>query len=374
LTLTSEQEEILCERVREGCRSGNFVTQRELLNVIEEQFHRALTYRWVDAFLARHSAEIARVVVSPQEMPRLQTPRRYLEGYINLIKNYVPLVPSELIFNVDETGLSDWEERKRKPVLVTSDLATRPLHYPVDRCIRHQTLLCCISASGDAYCPLLLSANRGVLAIFDKGVRENIDLQIKIVQSPYMTRDIFLEYIRNVLVPAVEHNRLIPGCLKKPALLFCDNCSCHCTDDVLKELAEHGILLLTYPPHTSHLFQVLDVLLFGRLKAAKKKLSRDLSLGRDLDHALRIFRAYEMATTSLTVRSSWEKAGFGFERRDGTTYLFVHEGRIRQSPEFAEVWGINYPEEALSQRRRQQPWGWLNERFFRKEYRNMLRV
>jgi hypothetical protein len=31
-----------------------------------------------------------------------------------------------------------------------------------------------------------------------------------------------------------------------------------------------GILVLTYPPHTSNLFQVLDLLLVGRLKSAKK--------------------------------------------------------------------------------------------------------
>jgi hypothetical protein len=217
---------------------------------------------------------------------------------------------------------------------VTPDLASGPLHYSVDQCIRHQTLLSCISASGDADCPLLLSANRRVLSISDKGVRNKIDLQIEIVQSPHMTRDIFLEYIRDVPIAAVENNRLIPGCLKKQGILFCGNCSCHCTEDVMKELAEHGILPIIYLhilQHTSYVFQALDVLLFGRLKVAKNQLLRDGSLGHDLDHILCIFRAYEPAITSLTVRSSWEKVGFGFERRDGTTYLFLHEDRIRQS-------------------------------------------
>jgi hypothetical protein len=41
------------------------------------------------------------------------------------------------------------------------------------------------------------------------------------------------------------------------------------------------------------------------------------------------FRAYELATTSLSIRSSGEKAGFGFQRRDETTYLFVHEGKTQ---------------------------------------------
>jgi hypothetical protein len=43
----------------------------------------------------------------PQEQLRLRILREYLNGYISLIKEYVPLVPAELIFNLDETGLSD---------------------------------------------------------------------------------------------------------------------------------------------------------------------------------------------------------------------------------------------------------------------------
>jgi hypothetical protein len=108
--------------------------------------------------------------------------------------------------------------------------------------------------------------------IFDKGVREDIDRRIKILESPYITHVIFVEYVRIVLISAVESNRSIAGCQNKPAILFCDNCASHCSDEVKRELARHGILLLTSPPHSSHTFQVLDRLLFGCLKSAKKRL------------------------------------------------------------------------------------------------------
>jgi hypothetical protein len=202
--------------------------------------------------------------------------------------------------------------------MVTPEAEDQPLNYPVDRGIRHHTLLYCISASGDAYCPFSLSPSRAVLGIYEKGVRENIDLMIKIVDSPYVTREIFIEYVCSIVIPAVESNRLSPGCQNQPAISFCDNCVSHCSDEVKRELAEHGIMLIRYPAHISHIFQVLDTLLFRRLKAEKKRLLRDLNLGRDLDHVMRIFRAYELATTSLTVRSSCEKTGFRFEQRDRT--------------------------------------------------------
>jgi hypothetical protein len=67
--------------------------------------------------------------------------------------------------------------------------------------------------------------------------------------------------LRPVGCPVVTRTEL-NGMVSKSAILFCDNWSAHCSEDVLKKLARHGTLVIIYPPHTSHLFQVLDVLLF----------------------------------------------------------------------------------------------------------------
>jgi hypothetical protein len=101
------------------------------------------------------------------------------------------------------------------------------------------------------------------------GVRDGIDLCIQITQSPDITKEMFLEYVRGVVVPAVEANRDILECQAKPVTMFCDNFSCHCPDDVLQELPNHWILLITYLRHTSPIVRVLGMMLFGRLKSAK---------------------------------------------------------------------------------------------------------
>jgi hypothetical protein len=219
--------------------------------------------------------------------------------------------------------------------------------------------------------PLLVSAIRSVLRLFEMGVRDGIDLRIKIAESPYVTKESFLEYLRDVVSPSIESNCELPGCQEKPAIILGDNRSCHCSDEILQELANHGIILITYPPHTSHLFQVLDVFLFGHLQSEKKYLARDDNLNPHRDHAFCVFFAYEIATTSLTVRSSWEKAGFGCVRCDGIYSFWADARRIRASPESVEVWQVDYPEERLSQRRRQQKWGFLNHGLFRIEATGM---
>jgi hypothetical protein len=52
-----------------------------------------------------------------------------------------------------------------------------------------------------------------------------------------------------------------------------------------------------------------------------------------------------------------------------TIMHFNGAGKIWQSLEFAALEKIDYPEVKLSARRRQQQWGWLNERFFQVKYR-----
>jgi hypothetical protein len=153
---------------------------------------------------------------------------------VKFIKEYVPLVATELIFNIDGCGFSDWEERRPKPVLIPAELERSILHYPVNRAIRHQSLICCIAAPGDAYCPFLVSAEPSITQVFNGGPRDGIDLKVQIAESAYVTKEIFESHVGTVLIPAFESNKTLKGCNNKPAILFCDNCSTHCTEDILK--------------------------------------------------------------------------------------------------------------------------------------------
>jgi hypothetical protein len=234
-------------------------------------------------------------------------------------------------------------------------------------------LLCCVSASGDAYSPLLIAPHPKARRIFEKGIRENIDLKLEIRQVPYMDAELFNQHIKKIFIPTVSANQELPECANKPAILFCDNCSPYYSEEILRELARNGILILTHLPHTSHLFQVIDVLLFGLLKVFKEYLPKDDNEDREIDHILRIFGACEGATTSMMIPASWEKAGFSYHQRDGTFYLVADEGRIREAQEFCEIWERNYPIESLSAQRRNQKWGWVNQQFFHVKYVSQLK-
>jgi hypothetical protein len=162
-----------------------------------------------------------------------------------------------LLFSLDETGLSDWGKRKAKPVIIPSHASSSTLYYSIDRAIRHHTLLCCVSASGDAYSPLLIVPHPKAWRIFEKGIRENIDVKLEIRQVPYVDAQLFNQDIKEIFIPTVAANWELPGCANKPAILFGDNCVSHCSGEILRELAQNEILVLAYSPPTSHFFKSL---------------------------------------------------------------------------------------------------------------------
>jgi hypothetical protein len=155
---------------------------------------------------------------------------------------------------VDKCGLSDWEERKDRPVIIPAEARAITLHYPINQHIRHQSLICCVTAAGNAYCPFLVSSDPSGTPIFEHGVRDGIDFGVKISPSSYVRQALSEKSVDAVPIPALESNRKLPGCEKKRALLFCDNCRAHYLDDVLTRLVRHGVIAITCPLHASHIF------------------------------------------------------------------------------------------------------------------------
>jgi hypothetical protein len=89
---------------------------------------------------------------------------------------------------------------KLKPVLIPTTVENADLHYPVDRGICHQTILLRVNIRR---C-LLPCSNPAALLTFHMGIRDGIDLRIKIQPSSYLNKELFLEFVREVFPPAVK--------------------------------------------------------------------------------------------------------------------------------------------------------------------------
>jgi hypothetical protein len=144
--LNKDQTAAVVAFIGNGHRTRNYVIQRDILSFIETNFQKCLNHQLMASFLKKHANLIGRSVVRPQENVRLEVLHEYLDQCIRLIKELVPLVPAELLFDTDESDFSDWEERKPKSVLIPTEARETTLHYPASRKIRHETFVCCATA------------------------------------------------------------------------------------------------------------------------------------------------------------------------------------------------------------------------------------
>ncbi|XP_069685007.1 uncharacterized protein [Periplaneta americana] len=77
--------------------------------------------------------------------------------------------------------------------------------------------------------------------------------------SGWITGPIFLEYVKHF-------HKHVPSSVEKPVLLLLDNHISHLSISVLDYCKENGIILLSFPPHTSHRLQPLDLSVYGPFK------------------------------------------------------------------------------------------------------------
>jgi hypothetical protein len=161
-----------------------------------------------------------------------------------------------------------------------------------------------------------------------EGFRVGVDLILRQRNKPYMNSTLLFEHAKTVLLPDVDELRTNEEFADKDAVLLMDNCSIHVRPDTSQLLADHRFKVITFPLHTSHIFQSLDVSLFGNFKRKTKyKLpleSEDTTAG----FIRRIFLMMKQTLVETNLRSSFrQESGF-----------ILDENVLPQKPRFISLW------------------------------------
>jgi hypothetical protein len=199
----------------------------------------------------------------------MAVPRAYLDEHIHILKIHVVGKVVELVFNLDELGSADWEDRKVKKIIAPAGVAKRDVYHPVSRRHRHMTLLACVSAAGDALTPLVITASPVIASLWSRGLRQGEDAMVHRRSPPYITEEFFYDYISTVFVPYVMAVRDRLDVQNEMAVLLMDSAVPHTSERVRRTLGGNHIIAITFPAHTTNLFQSLDLVLFGALKKLK---------------------------------------------------------------------------------------------------------
>jgi hypothetical protein len=292
------------------------VNKTELLHECNERFGKKITRGWVDSFVKRHNEQLVETKSIPQENPRLEVPRAFLGAAIEGFQNHVHNSRAELIFNLGKIGMSEWEDRTERRAIVPSTMRGQTIFHGIHRNLKRISVVACISAAGEHMIPFFVCSqihDTGERRLKTEGFRMGLDLIIKWRTEPYMNSQLFAEYISTVLLPSLDKLRSNEKFADKEAILLMDNCSMHVRPETLQMLADHQMKVITLPPHTSHIFQSLDLSLFGNFK---KKMNYKLSLGGDETTAGFIKSIFHMMKQTLVadnVRSAFMQLGLRYD-------------------------------------------------------------
>jgi hypothetical protein len=101
--------------------------------------------------------------------------------------------------------------------------------------------------------------------------------------------------------------------------------------------------VITFPPHTTQIFQTLDLCLFG---VVERKMEDKLPFVDDnltVNVIRNAFRALKQTFVPENIRSAFKLLGLEFNITQTPYALFFREDRLRRSHGLQEIWEANYP-------------------------------
>jgi hypothetical protein len=168
LALSDKVEQEFTNRIEANAAKSRVVTSRDMREHVMTQYSLSVTRGWVNSFMSRHMDELCNIKNVPQRGKRLEDPRCFLDETVPCITQFVHGLPTELVFNLDEVGISDWEDRTSKSVIVPKAIRSETIHHKIHRNLKHVSVIVCVSAAGESLIPYIVTSQDSL------PVRENL--------------------------------------------------------------------------------------------------------------------------------------------------------------------------------------------------------
>lgn len=314
--LTEENEAALTRWVEERTTQMDWITFRDfkrfVVNLLEEQgvtdYPSTQYYR--DLVTRLDGGRYRRVTASPLEEERFNLSKEDVELHFRRLhdlelETFVP----DLIINIDETGFGASQSHRMKSmqVIVDSTTAVRP-SVRMEASRIYITAIAAITAGGSALPPGLIVRRSTMTEDFET-IPLGSDLKVYSTERAFVTRNVFENYVRDVVLNYVQAWRQKHDQPDAKAMIIVDGHSAHFSPMLKAFCVLNGCDIFCMPPHSSHLLQALDRLYFSRVKqcyASTQITSAMSELSRQL---LRVFTAFQASNLTYFICHSWAMSG-----------------------------------------------------------------
>jgi hypothetical protein len=121
------------------------------------------------------------------------------------------------------------------------------------------TLLACVFAVADVLTPVLITASPIADTLWSRGLTQDEDAMIRQCSLADITEELFYDYIATAFIPYVMSVRDWTGFQNETTVLLMDSAIPHTSESVRGILGENHIMAITFPAHTTKLFQAVDL-------------------------------------------------------------------------------------------------------------------
>ena len=304
--------------------------------------------KWYRNFKGRHDLTNRKLDNVDRERSRMGN-TTVRKQYFNFLEERIDKLElrgnPKAIFNCDESMIA--MDRRSRTVAVSRK--TKNTYSESKGTRDHITINACVSASGYIMSPNIIFAKTYPSGPY---ARDGPDGALYFISdNGYMDSELFYGFIFKLFVP---HTIQIPG----PKLLILDGHGSHLNIDIINLCHENNVHLYCLPPHTTHIFQPLDVVIFRPVKVYFNKITQNLKLATlewsnpincCKTNFTRIFKEpWESITVSL-IKKGFQKCGISPLDRDAINKSrFSGESAINITPQQQSAATFTNPQPSTS--------------------------
>jgi hypothetical protein len=231
--------------------------------------HVKRSHDWWKGFGKRHPYLSSRISGTLEQKRAANANEWYISEFFRLLAIAYDTVKPKSFINCDESGFNCWDSSSTGKNIGLK--GAKDVYAPSSNNREHLTVVATIGIFLSMSLPIVLP----LFYIF-KGTNVKLDVmdelkdtgsRVAFTKKGWTSAKLFSDYVDWLVA-------LLPQDVR-PTLLFVDGHESHFEVATLERAMEHGIYVICFPSHTTHVLQPLDVLVFGSFKTAFGNLLAD---------------------------------------------------------------------------------------------------